>query len=302
MAVITTGAHPKALWPGVANWFGQVLDEYPKEYAQMYDEETSDKAYEEDVEGYGFGLAVEKPQGASFTYDDHNQGYIARYTHAMWALGYIVTYEETKDNQYTAKAFKRSKMLAFSMNQTKEVNGAALLNNGFTDTTFPGDSAALFSASHPTLGGGLQSNLLTAADFSEAALEDALIQISVAQNNRGLIINLIPELLIVSPYDIFQAEKVVESPLTTIDAGNAINAVRRLNKLPKGYMVNHYLSDPDAWFIKTNQPEGLKLYQREKIQFTQDNDGDTMNAKAKAFERYKFGISDWRGIYGNPGA
>ena len=302
MPVITTGAHPKALWPGVKNWFGQVLDAYPKEYAQMYDEETSDKAYEEDVEGYGFGLAVEKPQGDAFTYDDHNQGYISRYTHAMWALGYVVTYEELKDNQYEGKAFRRSQMLAFSMNQTKEVNGAALLNNGFTDTTFPGDGAALFSAAHPTLGGGNQSNLLSAADFSEASLEDAIIQISIATNNRGLTIAVIPELLMVSAYDAFQAEKVTESPLTTIDAGNAVNAVRRMNKLPKGYMVNHFFSDSDAWFIKTNQPQGLKMYQREKIQFIQDNDGDTMNAKAKSFERYKFGISDWRGVYGNPGA
>lgn len=267
----------------------------------MYDEETSDKGYEEDVEGYGFGYAVEKPQGDAFTYDDHSQGYISRYYHAMWALGYIVTYEELKDNQYTAKSFKRSKMLAFSMNATKERNGADLLNNGFTSTAFPGDGAALFSAAHPTLAGN-QSNLLTAADFSEAALEDALVQISLAQNNRGIVINVIPELLIVSAYDAFQAEKVTESPLTTIDAGNAINAVRRMNKLPKGYMINHYLDDPDAWFIRTNQPEGLKMYQREGIQFVTDNDGDTMNAKAKAFERYKFGISDWRGCYGNPGS
>jgi hypothetical protein len=152
------------------------------------------------------------------------------------------------------------------------------------------------------LGGGNQSNLLAAADFSEASLEDAIIQISLATNNRGLTIAVIPELLMVSAYDAFQAEKVTESPLTTIDAGNAVNAVRRMNKLPKGYMVNHFFSDPDAWFIKTNQPQGLKMYQREKIQFIQDNDGDTMNAKAKSFERYKFGISDWRGVYGNPGA
>lgn len=301
MGVTTTGAHPKALWPGVKNWYGQVLDAYPKEYSQIYDEETSDKGYEEDVEGYGFGAAVEKPQGEAFTYDDHNQGYVTRYMHAMWALGAIVTYEELKDNQYTAKAFKRSKMLAFSMNNTKETNGAAILDNGFTDTTFPGDGVALFSASHPTLG-GLQSNLLSAADFSEAALEDALIQVSVAKNNRGLICNIVPELLIVSAYDRFQAERVTGSPLTTTDAGNAINATRSMNALPKGFMVNHYLSDPDAWFIKTNQPEGLKLYQREGVQFAQDNDGDTMNAKMKTWERYRFGISDWRGAYGNPGA
>lgn len=298
---ITTGSHPKALWPGVKTFFGQTYDELPKEYTRMYDEIPSDKAYEEDVESYSFGLAVEKEQGKSFTYDEHSQGYIARYTHSLWGLGYIVTYEELKDNQYEGKSFKRARMLAQSMNQTKEINGATPFNLGFDVTNAPfHDGAAFFSASHPTMG-GLQSNIIAnGADFSEAAVEDMVIQIGLTRNNRGHITNTQPRLVMVHPNDQFNAARVFGSPLTTTDSGNAINAVRKIPDLD--YMVNHFFTDTDAWFIKTDYPEGLKLYQREGYQFAQDNDGDTMNAKAKAWERYKFGASDFRCCCGSAGA
>lgn len=303
MGTITTGNHPKALWPGVKTFFGNTYEGHPREYSEIFDEETSDKAYEEDVETGAFGYAVKKPQGAPFTYDGHQQGYLARYTHDLWGNGYIVTYEELKDNQYEQVSKKRSKMLAFSLHVTKETNGADILNNAF-DSNYPltSENVALISPSHPTFA-GLQSNLITnAADLSEAALEDLLIQISLCKNNRGLPIAVLAQKLLVSPYDAFNAERILKSPLTTTDAGNAINAVRSTNALPQGFAVNHYFGDPDAWFVKTNAPDGLKLMQRERYQFVQDNDGDTMNAKAKAFERYRFGCTNWRAIWGSPGA
>jgi hypothetical protein len=301
MAAITTGAHPKELWPGVKNWFGQVYDELPREYTEIYDEETSDKAYEEDVESYSFSLAVEKEQGKGFTYDEHTQGYTARYTHSVWGLGYIVTMEELEDNQYKDKAFKRAKMLAQSLNQTKEVNGAVPFNFAFDATNAPiGDGVAMCSALHPTMAGNQSNVAATPADFSEAALEDGLIAVSLTRNNRGHITNTKGVTLIVHPNDQFNAIRVLGSPLTTTDAGNAINAVRQSGAIAK-HVTYHFLTNTVNWFIKTDYPEGLKLYQRSPYRFAQDNDGDTLNAKAKAWERYKFGITDWRGIWGNQG-
>lgn len=301
MAVITTGSHPKELWPGVKNFFGQTYEELPRIYEQIYEIETSDKAYEEDVESYSFGLAVMKEQGKAFTYDDHNQGPIARYTHAVWGLGYIVTMEELEDNQYKDKAFKRAKMLAQSLNQTKEVNGAALLNNATSTNPMTYDGQAIASSAHPTEAGNQSNIAATSADFSEAALEDALVAISLTKNNRGHITNTHGELLIVHPNDQFNAIRVLGSPLTTSDAGNAINAVRHSGALPKGHVVNFFLTNTVQWFVKTNYTQGLKLYQRSPYKFAQDNDGDTLDAKAKAWERYIFGISDFRGLWVNPG-
>ncbi len=302
MAVITTGAHPKALWPGVKTWFGQVYKELPKEWEEIYETFTSDKAYEEDVESYSFGLAVEKEQGKAITYDEHSQGPVTRYTHQVWGLGYIVTMEEIEDNQYKNVAFKRARMLAQSLNQTKEVNAAVPLNFGFDSTNAPiGDGQALFSSAHPTMAGNQSNIAATAADFSEAALEDALVAISLTQNNRGHITNTHGEILIVHPNDQFNAVRVSGSPLTTTDSGNAINAVRHSNALPKGHLTYHFLSSTVAWFIKTDYPDGFKHYQRKGYTFEQDNDGDTFNAKAKAHERYRFGVSEWRAAWANQG-
>lgn len=300
MAVITTGAHPKELWPGVKTWFGQTYKELPKEYERMYEHETSDKAYEEEIESYSFGLAQMKEQGKAIAYDDHSQGPITRYTHAVFGLGYIVTMEELEDNQYKNVAFKRAKMLAQSLNQTKEINGAYPFNNGFSAFTV-GDGQAWFSASHPTLAGN-QSNLAaTNADLSEAALEDLLISISLTQNNRGHITNTVGEMLCVHPNDQFNAIRILGSPLTTSDAGNSINAVRQSNAVRKGHMVNHFFTSTVAWFVQNDYPEGTKMFQRSSYRFEQDNDGDTFNAKAKAWERYSFGVSDWRSWYANQG-
>jgi hypothetical protein len=300
MAVITTGAHPKTLWPGVKTWFGQVYNERPKEWAEIYEQLTSDKAYEEDVESYSFGLAVEKEQGKPITYDEHSQGPVTRYTHQVWGLGYIVTMEELEDNQYKNVAFKRARMLAQSLNQTKEVNCAVPLNFAFDSTNAPiGDTQALCSSTHSTMAGN-QSNLAaTSADFSEAALEDACVSISLTQNNRGHITNTRAELVIVHPNDQFNVRRVLDSPLTTTDSGNAINAVRQALDLK--HLVYHFLTSTVAWFVKTDYPEGFKFYQRKPYTFEQDNDGDTFNAKAKAHERYRAGVTEWRAAFGNQG-
>jgi hypothetical protein len=300
MAVITTGAHPKALWPGVKTWFGQVYKELPKEWEEIYETYTSDKAYEEDVESYSFGLAVEKEQGKPITYDEHSQGPITRYTHQVWGLGFIVTMEELEDNQYKAVSFKRTRMLAQSLNQTKEVNGAVPLNFGFDSTNAPiGDGQALFSSAHPTMAGNQSNIAATAADFSEAAVEDACVSISLTQNNRGHITNTRAEMVIVHPNDQFNVARVLDSPLTTTDSGNAINAVRKTLELK--HLVYHFLTNTVAWFVKTDYPEGFKHYQRKAYVFEQDNDGDTFNAKSKAHERYRFGVTEFRAAYGNQG-
>lgn len=302
MAAITTGSHPRALWPGVKTWFGQTINELPKEYAEIYEEETSDKAYELDVESYGFGLAVKKPETKSFTYDEHKQGYEVKYQHDLWGLGWIVSYEELQDNLYLKHAFNRTRMLAISLNQTKEINGALPFNVAFDGTGNPfADGAALCSNLHPTPV-GYQSNIAAnSADFSEAAVEDLAIQAGLMQSNRGIVGHTQLKKIVVHMNDAFNAARVFDSPLTTTDNGNAVNEVRRMPKLD--WMVNHFFESTTAWFALTDWPSGgFKLYQREGVQFTQDNCFDTMNAKAKSWERYKFGISEWRGVLGSPGA
>lgn len=303
MAVIQSGAHPKALWPGVKAWFGMKYNEYPLECMDLFDWETSSQAYEEDVETTGFGLAPIKAQGAGLVYDSHSQGAIARYTHAAYALGYIVTKEEIADNLYQNKSFSRSEALAFSMRQTRE-NVAANVYNRLTNTGYlGGDGKALGVSDHPDVVGGTQSNIAaTSADLSEVALEDLLIQIAGATNSRGLKISLMGQKLIVPRGLMFEAARILNSTLQSGTANNDINAVRSMGMLPGGYVVNHYLTDSDAWFIRTNAPRGLIGYNRQTVEFDTDNDFDTKNARASAYERYSVGWTDWRGLYANPGA
>jgi hypothetical protein len=300
MAVITTGAHPKELWPGVKTWFGQVYKELPKLWEEMYTTETSNQAYEEDVESYSFGLAQMKEQGKGFIYDDHSQGPVTRYTHTVWGLGAIVTWEELEDNLYKDKAFKRSRMLAQSLNQTKEVNAAYLFNNAFSGFTIA-DGANWFSTAHPTMAGNQSNIAATNADFSEAALEDLIIQITLTQNNRGHYTHTQAKALWVHPNDKFNAIRVLGSPLTTQDSGNALNAIRHSNAIPEGFRANPFFTSTVAWFVETDYPEGTKHYQRAPYRFEQDNDVDTLNAKMKAWERYSFGVSEFRAWYANQG-
>lgn len=300
--VITTGNHPKALWPGINAWFGVSYKEYPQEFSQIFDEESSTKAYEEDVEASGFGLAPIKLQGQGVSYDSHTQGYTTRYTHVAYALGYIVTKEELADNLYEKVSKSRARSLAFSMRQTKEVVFANIFNNGF-DTNYPGgDGLPLFSASHTSLNGTWSNVIAVAADLSEASLEDQLVNISLATNSRGLRIALTGQKLIVPPQEVFNATRIVKSTLQNDTANNAVNAVKAMGLLPGGIVPWHYLTDSDAWFIKTDAPEGLKYFNRQAIEFTKDGDFDTENAKAKAYERYSGGWTDPRGVWGSAGA
>lgn len=303
MAVMTTGSHPKALWPGVKVWWGRFYNEHDKEYPHLFDMDTSTQNYEDDVQTTGFGLAPIKAEGAATQYDSENQGYITRYTHDAYALGYIVTKEEQDDNLYEKVSKTRVKALAFSMNQTKENVGALVYDRAFNSSYAGGDAKELLATDHPNSTGGTYSNeLATAADLSETALEDLIIQIMGAENDKGLKINLMPRCLIVPRQEWFNANRILKSTLQNDTANNALNVLKATNALPEGIKLNHYLSDPDAFFIRTNCPDGMKGYQRKELQFTQDNDFDTENAKAKAYERYKFYWTDPRGLFGSPGA
>lgn len=299
--VITTGAHPKALWPGIHAWWGRMYNEHREEWPELFAEETSDKAYEEDVEITGFGLAPVKEQGTATMYDTETQASVSRYTHIAYSLGYIVTYEELRDNLYESVSKRRAQALAFSMRQTKENVAANIYNRAFNANYVGGDGVTLISASHPTLAGNQSNVLTTPADLSEASIEDLIIQIMQTVNNRGLKISNLPQSLHVSPQQWFEANRILKSVLQNDTANNAINVLRATNALPQGIKVNHYFTSATAWFIRTNIPRSMQYFKREAVSFDQDNDFDTKNAKAACYERYSFGWTDFRGVYGTPG-
>lgn len=302
--VIQTGNHPKALWPGVYAWWGAKYDEHPEQYPDLFDAHSSRKNFEEDVQQTGFGMAPVKGEGSAVMYDSHSQGFITRYTHVAYALGYIVTREELDDNLYNEVSMRRAESLAFSMRQTMENVAANVYNRAFNASYTGGDGKELLATDHPnSSGGGTFSNELDpAADLSEAALEDMIIQIYGAENDRGLKISLTPRKLIVPRNLFFEANRILKSTLQNDSANNAVNVLKATNAIPEGISMNHYLSDPKAWFIRTNAPHGMKCFKRVTREFSQDNDFDTMNAKAKAYERYSFGWTDPRGLYGSAGA
>ncbi|MFA6244575.1 MAG: Mu-like prophage major head subunit gpT family protein [Candidatus Hydrogenedentales bacterium] len=296
--VITTGNHPKALWPGMHAFFGAQYKEHPEEYREIFSMQKSGKNYEEDTLVTGFGLAPEKTQGGGISYDSETQGFTKRYTHTVFGTGYIVTEEELEDNLYETVSRKRIKRLAFSMRQTREIIGANILNRGFNSSYTGGDSKELLATDHPSVAGNWSNELATAADFSEAALEDIVIQIGQAKNDRGLNIALRGMKLIVPVNLQFDAKRVLKSGLQSGTANNDINAVRGMFD----FSINHYLTDTDAWFVKTDCPDGLTWFDRRALAFTQDNDFDTGNAKAKATMRFSCGWTDPRTCYGSPGA
>jgi hypothetical protein len=299
--VITTGAHPKALWPGIHAWWGRMYNEHREEFPDLFDKETSDKAYEEDVEITGFGLAPVKPESSAIVYDTETQGSVSRYSHVAYALGYIVTYEELRDNLYEVVSKRRAQALAFSMRQTKENVGANVYNRAFNSSYTGGDGVSLISTAHPTLNGNQSNQLTTAADLSEAAIEDLVIQIMQTQNNRGLRISNLPQSLHIPPQLWFEANRILKSVLQNDTSNNAINVLKATNALPKGIFVNHYFTSATAWFIRTNIPRSMQWFEREAISFDQDNDFDTKNAKAANYERYSMGWTDWRGNFATPG-
>jgi len=297
--IITTASHPKALWPGIKAWWDQVYDEHATEYDKLFDSDTSSQNYEEDVQLTGFGLAPRKSEGSGVSYDSEIQGFTTRYTHVAYALGYIVTKEELDDNLYEQVSRRRSAALAMSFRQTKENIGANIYNRAFSGTYTGGDGVALCATDHPNVSGGTFANKPTVdADLSEASLEDALIAIMGFQNDRGLLINVMPRSLVVARQNWYNANRILKSTYTPGSADNSINVLKATNALPEGIVMNHYLTSPNAWFVRTNIQNGLKYYSRVGIQFDQDNDFDTMNAKAKGYERYSFGWTDPRAIYG----
>lgn len=301
---IGTGNFPKALRPGVKKWWGRAYDEHMVEYTQLFDVDTSDKSYEEMVEATGFGLAPVKNQGDPTIYDSENQGTLTRSTHVAYGLGFIVTREEIADNLYMEVGKRRASALAFSFRQTKENVGANFYNRGFNSSYTLGDGKELLATDHPTVSGTQSNELATATDLSEAALEDLLIQIGKAKNSRGLNISIKPRCLIVPPDLGFEAERILNSVLQNDTANNAVNVLKSTNALPEGIKVNHYLTDVDAWFVRTAVPmgSGLVCFQREAIEFGDDNDFDTSNLKYKGYERYSFTCGDFRALYGSPGA
>jgi len=299
---IASGNHPKELWPGVKAFFGATYDEHPEEYGQIFDMETSDKLYEERVQHIGLGLAPLKAQGASISFEDTSQGYVSRITNVTYALGAMVTREAIEDGQYESIAMRLSRYLAFSIRQTEENVAANILNRAFNSSYLGGDGLELCSALHVTADGTQSNELAVSADLSEQSLEDLLIQIMQATDTKGMKISLIGQKLIVPPALTFEAARILESVNQSGTANNDINAMKAMGMLPQGVAVNHYLSDADAWFIKTNAPEGLICQTRRAVEFAKDNDFDTENAKMKASVRKGFGWADWRAVFGSPGA
>jgi len=301
MAAVNTGLFGKALWPGVNRWYGQAYDEFPVEYTKIFDTRSSRKNFEEDMSVSLFGLPVQKGEGQPVVYDTEQQGFLDRYTHVVYALGFIITKELVEDDLYDIVGERKAKGLAFSMRQNKEIVGANILNRAFSGSYTYGDGVSLISASHPNVAGGTWSNQISiAADISEAALEQAVIDIQKWTNDRGLRIAVLPEKLVIPPDLDFEANKILQTQYEVGTNNNTVNLVR--SRFPGGVVKNHYLTDTDAWFIITNVPNGMTYFERRADSFTQDDDFDTDNAKFKATGRYSFGCSDKRAIYGSAGA
>lgn len=300
--VITTGSHPKALWPGVRKFQGMDYKTMPVTWSKYFATVKSEKAYEEDVMATTFGLAQKKPEGQPLTYDSHSQEWTRRHTHDTYALGYVVTEEEMEDNLYLDRSFKRSRMLNRSMAETREINAASILNRGYTAGYTGGDGVVLFSASHPTASGNQSNILSTGANFSEKALEDILIQMMDAKNSRGIRLPLKGRKLIIRHNLQYEAYRVLKSLLRPGTANNDPNAVRNMEDIE--VVVVPYLTSETAWTVKSDLPEdeGIVCFERRALRFQQDNDFDTANAKAKCSERYVFDWTDWRGVYGSAGA
>jgi hypothetical protein len=300
MGVITRSDHPSLLWPGIQAMFGADYAKHPKEYTRIFDIRNSDKAIEKVVELTGLGLASVKAEGESIIYDKPGQGPETQFVHVTYGLGYMVTREAIEDNQYREVATNNATALRWSMVTTKEIVHANVLNRAATAGYVGGDGVVLASASHPTQN-GTQSNLLTAADLSEASLEDALTTVMQADNSRGLPIALRVVRLIVGPGQIFNATRLLGSEGRSGTADNDLNAFKALGLVPE-IVVNHYLDDPDAWYLQTNVPNGLISYQRRALEFDEDSDFETENKKYKATERYSAGWGDWRALFVNLGA
>lgn len=292
----------KELLPGLNALFGLEYQTYENEHAEIYETATSDRSFEEEVKLSGFGAAPVKPEGSAIAYDSAQESFVTRWTHETVAMGFSITEEAIEDALYDSLSARYTKALARAMAYTKQVKAAALLNNGFT-TYNSGDGVALFSTSHPTVAGGVNANrLATNADLNETSLEQAAIDIADFVDERGLLIAARPRKLVIPPQLMFVATRLLETEKRVGTADNDVNAIATNGTYPEGYRVNHFLTDPDAFFIKTDVPNGMKMFQRAPLTTGMDGDFDTGNVRYKARERYSFGVGDPLAMFGSPGA
>lgn len=292
----------KELEPGLNALFGVEYGRYGKEYEQIFGSlESSDRAFEEEVMVTGFGDAPVKAEGESVSYDNAEETYTARYNHSTLALGFQLTEEAMEDNLYMTLSKRYTRALARSMSHTKNVRGASVLNNGFDSNVRIGDGQALYSAAHPTLAGVQSNTLAVASDLNETSLEQAIIDISEYRDEKGLRIATMGRCLVIPTQLQFVAQRILGSTYRSATADNDTNALNDLGYVPDGFKVNHFLTDPDAWHIITDAPDGLKGFQRVSMSVGMMGDFDSGNMRYKARERYSFGVSDWRGSFGSPG-
>ena len=298
----------KELLPGLNALFGLEYKRYDEEHKEIFEVETSERSFEEEAKLSGFAAAPVKNEGQAIAYDNAQEVWTARYNHETIAMGFSITEEAMEDNLYDSLSARYTKALARAMSYTKEVKAAAILNNGFDANYTYGDGQTLFSTAHPLVSGGTNSNKPSSGvDLNETSLEAAVISITGFTDERGLLIAARPRKLIVPPALMFVATRLLETelrPFTTGDsvAKNDVNAIKSLASIPDGYRVNHYLTDTNGWFVQTDVPNGLKMFERVALQTGMDGDFDTGNVRYKARERYSFGVSDPLGIYGTPGA
>tara|TARA_R100001443_G_scaffold7067_2_gene16239 strand:+ start:9122 stop:10030 length:909 start_codon:yes stop_codon:yes gene_type:complete len=293
----------KELVPGLHALFGLEYDSYENQHEEIFDTESSERAFEEEVMLSGFGEAPTKGEGAAVVYDTAQESFTSRYSHETIALAFALTEEAIEDNLYDTLSSRYTRALARSMNTTKQVKAANVLNNAFNSSFVGGDGKELCATDHPTVGNiDLRNELSTAADLNETSLEQALIDIADFKDERGLKINAQATKLIIPPALQFVADRLMESPGRVSTSDNDINAIRNMGMVPQGYVVNNYLTDTDAFFLKTDVPNGLKHFVRTPVQTSMEGDFETGNVRYKARERYSFGFSDWRGIFGSPGA
>ena len=293
----------KELLPGLNALFGMEYNKYGEEHKEIFDEETSDRSFEEETKLSGFSAAPTKSEGAAIQYDNAQEAWTARYNHETIAMGFAITEEAIEDNLYDSLSARYTKALARAMAYTKQVKAASILNNAFDANTTYGDGKALCATDHPLVSGGTNGNRpAVAADLNETSLEAAVIAISQWTDERGLLIASRPRKLIVPPSLQFVATRLLETEGRVATADNDLNALRSNGSIPQGYAVNHYLTDTNAWFLLTDVPNGLKHFVRTPMQTGMDGDFDTGNSRYKARERYSFGVSDPLGIYGSAGA
>ena len=292
----------KELEPGLNALFGLEYDRYENQDKEIFDSESSDRAFEEEVMLGGFANAAVKPEGQGVSYEDAQETYTARYTNETIALAFALTEEAVEDNLYDKLSTRYTKALARSMANTKQVKAANILNRAFNNSYLGGDNKELCATDHPTLSGDQKNELSTAADLNETSLEQMLIDIADMKDERGMKIALRGMKMIIPVNLQFVAERLMKSAGRVGTADNDINAIKSMGMVPQGYVVNNFLTDTDAWFLKTDAPNGMKHFTRAPIRTAMEGDFDTGNVRYKARERYSFGWSDWRGIFGSPGA